>query len=137
MYGIIEQFAKNTEPINAHAMQHRIINLQYLKELSMGDAEFEHAIIRQFIVQVPEELELLKDAIAKANLQRIKSLAHGMKSSIAYLGLGERLNPCLQRMETDAVLNNPHPHFHEDYATLLQVCNEALAEAKQLQLHSA
>jgi HPt (histidine-containing phosphotransfer) domain-containing protein len=108
-----------------------------LKELSMGDAEFEQAIIRQFIVQVPEELELLKDAIDKSNLQRIKSLAHGMKSSIAYLGLGERLNPCLQRMETEAVLNNPDPHFNEDFAQLAQVCNQALAEAKQLQLHSA
>jgi HPt (histidine-containing phosphotransfer) domain-containing protein len=109
-----------------------MINLQYLQELSMGDADFEHAIIRQFIVQVPEELDLLQEAIAAKQYLKIKSIAHGMKSSVAYMGLTEKLNPFLQRMETEAVLQPETPHFEADYEQVKAICQQALAEAKAL-----
>jgi CheY-like chemotaxis protein len=128
LYSMIEQYARasSSEPAET------VINLQYLRELSMGDAEFEHAIIRQFIVQMPEELELLEDAIAARRFPKIKGIAHGMKSSVAYMGLTEKLNPYLQRMETEAVLQPEAPHFEEDFAQVKIICDQALAEAKLL-----
>ena len=127
LYTIIEQYAQT---VSAHA--EAIINLEYLQELSMGDADFEHAIIRQFIVQVPEELELLQDAIACKQFSKIKGIAHGMKSSVSYMGLTEKLYPFLQRLESEAVLQPPAPHYQEDLEQVKIICLQALAEAKQL-----
>ncbi|MDQ3683601.1 MAG: Hpt domain-containing protein [Bacteroidota bacterium] len=110
----------------------KLIDLNYLKALSINDTEFEQAIIRQFIVQVPEELEWLKEAIDKKNLKRIKSLAHGMKSSIAYLGLTERLHSSLHRMEVEAISNLEGTHFEEDFDQVKKICEQAVHEAKQL-----
>jgi HPt (histidine-containing phosphotransfer) domain-containing protein len=101
------------------------INLDYLKELSGGDTEFENTIIRQFIVQVPEELELLKEAIAVRNNQKIKSIAHGMKSSVSYLGLSDIVYQNLHRMEVEAVKDEADNHFDEDYEIISSVCNQA------------
>jgi len=131
LYAMIEQYANATAPAAATNGE-PVINLQYLRELSMGDAEFEHAIIRQFIVQVPEELEVLNEAILSRRFIKIKSIAHGMKSSVAYMGLSEKLNHYLQRMETEAVLQPESAHFEEDFEQIKCICNQALAEARLL-----
>jgi CheY-like chemotaxis protein len=110
----------------------QVIDLAYLKELSFGDPEFENAIIRQFIVQVPDELKLLQEAIQHRDYPLIKSLAHGMKSSVAYLGLSEQLFPPLQRMEEEAVTNNENGHYEEDFSTVQETCDQAVKEARQL-----
>ena len=136
LYGIIEQYNAPEFPEHTQPRPDNIINLKYLRELSMGDAEFEHAIIRQFIVQVPEELELLREAIRQNNMVQVKSVAHGMKSSVAYMGLTDRLHPSLQRLESEAVMNSP-VHFEEDFSTVEATCQQALAEAKQLQVYAA
>ncbi len=110
----------------------KLIDLSYLKALSLNDTEFEHAIIRQFIVQVPEELESLKEAIDKKNQKRIKSLAHGIKSSIAYLGLSERLHSSLHRIEVEAISSAEATHFEEDFEQVKKVCEVAVQEARRL-----
>jgi HPt (histidine-containing phosphotransfer) domain-containing protein len=109
----------------------KIIDLNYLKELSFNDIAFEHAIIRQFILQVPEELELLQDAIHKKNLESIKTLAHSLKSSIAYLGLTDRLHSSLDRIEAEAFNNVVNPHFNEDFDEVEKICRQAVQEAQQ------
>jgi HPt (histidine-containing phosphotransfer) domain-containing protein len=110
----------------------KLIDLNYLKELSLNDIEFEQAIIRQFIVQVPEELQWLKEAIDKKELKKIKSLVHGMKSSIAYLGLTEILHSSLHRIEAEATINAEATHFEEDFDQVKKVCEQAVQEARQL-----
>ena len=110
----------------------KIIDLNYLKELSLNDTAFEHAIIRQFIVQVPEELQLMNEAIDVKNLEAIKSLAHSLKSSIAYLGLTDRLYQFLHRMEIEAFGNETSPHFKEDFDQVKKVCGQAVKEAGEL-----
>jgi HPt (histidine-containing phosphotransfer) domain-containing protein len=109
----------------------KLIDLNYLKQLSFNDTAFEHAVIRQFILQVPEELELLKEAIHKKNLRTIKSIAHSLKSSIAYLGLTDRLYTSLDRIEAEAASNTINPHFNEDFEQVEKVCRQAVQEAIQ------
>lgn len=130
LYSILQNYhpgaGVKAEPSN------QVINLDYLKELSQGDTEFENAIVRQFIVQVPEEIALLQEAVSIENRQQIKSIAHGMKSSVAYLGLTEQLTPLLHRMEVEAVSNiNPH-HFAEDLQEIKRVCEQAVVEARTI-----
>ncbi|MCW3074348.1 MAG: hypothetical protein JWP69_1417 [Flaviaesturariibacter sp.] len=129
LYAILQSYCGPAEEIAAGA---QVISLNYLKELSLGDTEFENAIIRQFIVQVPEEINLLHEAVQAKNRQQIKSIAHGMKSSVAYLGLTDRLNPNLHRMEMEAVSGAADGHFEEDFEEVKTVCEQAVVEAKQL-----
>jgi CheY-like chemotaxis protein len=132
LYHLIQKY---TQPMLMQPAAESVIDLHYLKDLSKGDTEFEIAIIRQFILQVPEELELLQEAIDKRNMLKIKSLAHGMKSSVGYLGLSGRLQPALERMETEAINNAAEDHFQEDFNTIKQVCDMAITEAKKLTGH--
>ena len=129
LFSILRQHA--TEATEAPNGAH-VINLAYLKELSFGDPEFENAIIRQFIVQVPDELKLLQEAINHRDYPLIKSLAHGMKSSVAYLGLADQLFPPLQRMEEEAVSANEQGHYEADFRTVQETCDQAVKEARQL-----
>lgn len=136
LFAILKQYARPYEQAGekkaAEAPQTELIDLAYLKELSMGDPEFENAIIRQFIVQVPDELTLLQEAISFNNFQRVKSLAHSMKSTVAYLGLADKLHPALQRMEAEAVAAKEDHHFQEDFQLVKSICEKAIQEARQL-----
>lgn len=136
LYQIIQQYTENNEMTSQASDAKKIVCLDYLRELSMGDAEFEQAIMRQFVVQIPEELELLKEAIQVRNKQQIKSIAHGLKSSVAYVGLNDTLHPHLHRMESEAVLDVPDNHFEEDCKRVEEVCSLAVAETQQLLAHS-
>jgi signal transduction histidine kinase/CheY-like chemotaxis protein len=129
LYQILKQY---TEGRTVDTGPEGMIDLQYLRDLSGGDAEFEQAIIRQFIVQVPEELQHLREAVDKRNLLHIKNLSHGMKSSVAYMGLTEKLHPYLQRMESEAVDDVENDHFEEDLTEVEAVCEQAVREARQL-----
>jgi CheY-like chemotaxis protein len=128
LYRVIQQYSKNIKQNS----ETRLIDLNYLKDLSNGDTEFEQTIISQFIVQVPEELQLLKEAIDKKDLRNIKALAHGMKSSVGYLGLDNKIYPALQRMESEAVNCATDAHFHEDYEQVNLLCCQAVDEACKL-----
>ncbi|MDB5253658.1 MAG: hypothetical protein JWP27_2827 [Flaviaesturariibacter sp.] len=129
LYSILQSYCGDEEMV---AETEQVISLDYLRELSLGDSEFENAIIRQFIVQVPEEISLLQEAVLAVNRQQIKSIAHGMKSSVAYLGLTDRLSHNLHRMEMEAVSNADETHFEEDFSEVKSVCEQAVVEARQL-----
>lgn len=131
LYGIIERYAQKGEAAGTNANE-PLVDLTYLKELSLGDAEFENAIIRQFVVQVPEEWALLQEAVQKLNFQQIKSVAHSMKSSVAYMGLADKLHPVLQRMEAAAAAAEAQHPFADDYREVKAVCERAVDEARQL-----
>jgi signal transduction histidine kinase/CheY-like chemotaxis protein len=136
LYGILQHYCQKMETAGTAAPA-SVVDLGYLHELSLGDTEFENAIVRQFIVQVPEELNLLQEAVEADNRLQIKSIAHGMKSSVAYLGLTERLSPLLHRMEVEAVANNGSDHFREDYQEVRKVCEQAVTEARGLLTNTA
>ena len=135
LYRIIQQYAGDTTlAINKekNGVFKSVISLHYLKELSMGDTVFEQAIMQQFITQIPDELEQLNEAIKSNDHIKIKSIAHGLKSSVAYLGLHEMLHPHLHRLEVESVSKVAENHFSEDWSTVEDVCNRAITETRQM-----
>jgi response regulator RpfG family c-di-GMP phosphodiesterase len=130
LYQILQQYSKTHTIENGEA--NGIVDLSYLKDISMGDQEFEQMIIQQFMIQVPQELNQMKRAINSLDFEQIKSLAHGMKSSVSYMGLNDRLHPILHRMENEAINKDHSPHFEEDFLEVQRVCNLAILEAKKL-----
>ncbi len=109
-----------------------IIDLDYLNELSKGDKNFEAEMIRQFIVQVPEEINSLKSFITEKNYDAVKSAAHGLKSSVSFVGLTSKLQPVLDQIERHASSKNGADEIQRNFEELQQVCANAVEEAKLL-----
>jgi len=64
-----------------------VIDLAYIEDISAGNKTFKKEMIEQFLQQVPNELEQLEKAIEEKNLIAINSIAHGMKTSVSFMGL--------------------------------------------------
>lgn len=63
------------------------INLTYLKEFSQGDLYFEKELLLDSSQDVNEQMLLLESSIAKKELNRIKSIAHSLKSLMSIIGI--------------------------------------------------
>lgn len=125
LYNMIGRHAQNlTQETNG---VYSTINLEYLAELSGGDKVFERQILEQFVVQMPEELQQLEEAISNRVFDTIKQTAHSLKSTVGYIGLSEDLHPYLDRIEKDAIKADG-ANFSDDFAVVKDQCLLAKAE---------
>jgi signal transduction histidine kinase/CheY-like chemotaxis protein len=109
-----------------------VIDLDYLNELSKGDKNFEAEMIRQFIIQVPEEIKSLGSFIRKKDFAAVKSAAHGLKSSVSFVGLSAKLHPVLEQIEKYASSGNALGEIQQNFDQLQTICNQAVEEAQSL-----
>jgi HPt (histidine-containing phosphotransfer) domain-containing protein len=107
------------------------IRLDYLRQLSGNDKEFEKEILNQFAKQAPAELEQLEQSIIKNDFDLVRRTAHSLKSTVGYVGLAEELHPYLEQMEKDAVIQNEN-HFKSNFEQIKLKCEQALVEVKSL-----
>ncbi|MFT3750605.1 MAG: response regulator [Agriterribacter sp.] len=139
LYSMIARFINSNEHKKAstHApAQTRIslnayntINLQYMREISMGNTEYEKAVTEQFIEIIPGDLETLKQCWQTGNTAELKQTAHNMKTSVSVMGLTDTLQPYLDPLEHEALTE---ASFQQYYTSLENICMKALAEAKKL-----
>jgi signal transduction histidine kinase/DNA-binding response OmpR family regulator len=129
LYNIIARHAQHHSDLNND--HHIQINLEYLHQLSGNDSDFERQILEQFQMQMPEELNLLKHAIQHRDFDKIRRVAHTMKSTVGYVGLSDELTPALSEIE-----NVEHLHdnsvLDEHYNFISVKCFEALEGVKRL-----
>lgn len=128
LYNII---ARNAQHVSDPATSFKHIRLAYLQELSGNDKEFQREILKQFLVQVPEELFLLEQSINERNFDVVRRTAHSMKSTVGYAGLADALHPVLDRMEYDATKNNAED-FERQFMLVKEKCNHSMIEVKSL-----
>lgn len=105
----------------------KYVNLEYLHELSGNDSDFEKVMMEQFVLQTPEELQALENAIGSNDLLSAKKVAHSLKSTVSYMGLATELHPPLESIEKAAGTGDPagvQSHFNH----IKQVTNEAVKE---------
>jgi signal transduction histidine kinase/CheY-like chemotaxis protein len=81
--------------------EYKYINLQYMKEISAGNLQYEKSVTEQFIEAIPNEIELLENAFAAKDFTALKQIAHNMKTSISIMGLTEILASYLNKIEYD------------------------------------
>jgi signal transduction histidine kinase/CheY-like chemotaxis protein len=128
LYNIIARNAQYPfEPENANIA----IDLNYLHALSGNDSEFEREILNQFIVQLPEELSRLLAAIEERDYNRIKQIAHSLKSTIGYIGFSDELGPILERIEQSSLIKDDKS-IHDDFIQVNNKCHYALSGVQQL-----
>ncbi len=107
------------------------VNLDYLSQLSGGDKTFERQILEQFLVQMPEEVQQLEEAVQNKDFEQVKQTAHSLKSTVGYVGLSEELHPFLDRIEKDAV-KKTETNFAVDLDYVKVQCFSAKEEIESL-----
>lgn len=141
LHRMIQVFTGNAERLVVHhtPVYHKehnahLISLQYLQTLSKGNNTFERTMLQQFVAQLPEDLAVLKDAISTGDVPAIRRAAHSIKTTIAFIGLEQRLYPLLEPMEElDADEFDP-ARTAAQFDTLKQLCMQAVQEAMEMMI---
>ncbi len=81
-------------------------NLNYLKEISSGDIDFEKDIINTFLKNIPEEMEQLANAIKEKNIEKTHHYSHKMKPSLQVLQVSCAENLKLIETESKSEIKN-------------------------------
>lgn len=137
----IGRFFKENEPVsppkgvfsakNGSPDSGRLLHLKYLLDLSKGRRAFVGEMLEMFQTQAPLELVALHEAVENLDFEKIRAVAHGMKSSAAYIGVHETGIAALEKMEKLALENAPLAALKKQESVLknliLQVMNEAAA----------
>jgi PAS domain S-box-containing protein len=76
------------------------VNMNYLKELSAGNSDFEMEMIQLFLKQIPEELQNIEHAIEFNDIQKLRDLCHKVKSSFDIFGL-QKISDLLGQLSID------------------------------------
>ena len=103
------------------------INLKYMKEVSLGNHEYEKLITEQFIEAIPAELNEIRAAWHNQDIYQLRHLAHNMKTSISVMQLNEMMQPSLEALENE---NLTETTFHKNFSSLEFIGRAALEEAK-------
>ena len=62
------------------------INLNYLDEMSYGDAELKKTMLDMLFEEVPVELEKMRRLTDEQQWEELSSVSHKMKSTVAFVG---------------------------------------------------
>ncbi|MBI1343618.1 MAG: response regulator [Terrimonas sp.] len=120
---------ENENPTGNPSGKYKIIDLAYMKEVSQGDMEYERTVIRQFLELVPGDIKALKQALEHKDFNTLRKIAHDLKTSISILGLTNKLDDFLDKIESAQPAD---PNLPEIVNTIEKVCLSAFDEAALL-----
>lgn len=104
----------------------KVIDLDYMREISNGDAVYEKLVTEQFLHLMPRELEALSAAAGRHDPIEIRRIAHGIKTTISIMGLNALLDEPLDVLESGTAGTK---EMAGPVAQVLNICKEALGEA--------
>ncbi|MGN7884910.1 ATP-binding protein [Dyadobacter sp. 22481] len=122
-------FTSYTTPTSADGSPEnafKVIDLNYMREISNGDTIYEKLVTEQFLHLMPRELEALSAAAGKRDPGEIRRIAHGIKTTISIMGLNALLDEPLDILESETTVATD---FAAPVEQVLTICKEALGEA--------
>jgi CheY-like chemotaxis protein/two-component sensor histidine kinase len=136
LYKLITQFTLlNTAPgslkekaAGLAAGRYKYIDLQYMKEVSGGNREYEKTVTEQFIEAIPGDLLLLEKAWQGKHLSDLRQLAHDMRTTVSVMALNNVLEPHLDALEYE---NLNEAAFIKQFQSIKSICETSVEEAKQ------
>lgn len=128
--GFIQQEQLHSLPVNSKVPVstpgYKYINLQYMREVSNGNTEYEKTVTGQFLEAIPEDLQALEKALGQKDFAQLSQIAHNMKTSVSVMGLNDLLQPYLDEIE----YSKPgETSLHQKIAALRNICFSAMEEA--------
>lgn len=107
-------------------LPYQYIDLTYMMAISKGNKAYEQKVTKQFINNVPKELQLLSDAYALQDMRQVNQIAHNLKTTVSIMGLTEILLPMLDTLEYATIANDDAVVA---MTTLQEITQYALQEA--------
>ncbi len=114
---------------NIPVLNGELLNLDYLKEVSGGNTEFEKTMIKQFLKQAPGELESMKEAFNKNNYPELTHFAHNFKTTVSFMGLANSLKDYLDYIEINAGIQKLNNTIKEKIMFINDICQKSFREA--------
>ncbi|HMO62779.1 MAG TPA: ATP-binding protein [Ferruginibacter sp.] len=126
LYQLIKQYTNTLQNTNASA-SFQYINLAYLQEVSNGNKSYEQEIATDFIDILPQQLETMQAQLAQKKYTDLKKTAHNIKTTIAIMGLTDKLTPILDALEYSA---DSDELISQKISSLKNICDMAVAETR-------
>ena len=103
LYNVLLNFLQN-EPLAKNVISSaksftQVIDFTEVEKISGGNKLFVKELADIFVSQIQTELSELEEALLNADFKKLKSTAHSMKSTVAYMGLIEKLEEPLSFIE--------------------------------------
>ncbi len=117
--------------INQQPVQNTLIDLRYLREVSVRDAQYERLVTQQFLEMLPADLLSMRYAYLKSDPQ-YRKIAHDLKTTISVMGLNPLMDQWLEEIEQG--IEDPQ-RFYVCYHQLKEISKLAVEEATDF-LHS-
>jgi len=135
LYQLLVKLGKNTTADTFTTMgtfspaskNYQTIQLDYMREVSLGNTEYEKAVTGQFLEAIPVVLAQLEDAYAQQQYTLVSTLAHNMRTSVSVMGLLPKLSPLLDELEHQQQDKHSFTRILEQ---LKEICRRAMEEAK-------
>ncbi len=74
----------------------RLVNFDFLKGFSGNDSAFMREVIEIYIDETPQYLEALHLAVQRQDWAKVGEVAHSLKSSVRFMGMGSVTEQVLQ-----------------------------------------
>ncbi len=116
-----------SRPLKSGKIGHKILNFNYLQDLSKGNESFVKSMLAQFVEQMPQEISELEKAISLKDFPLVKATAHNMKTTVAFVGLDETLHPLLDSIE-NAAFKQDALTIHQTFKKVRTLCEQATKE---------
>ncbi len=104
-----------------------VCDLKYLNDLMGGKKHLVKGVLDVFLIQIPEELQCINEAVTKINYAVIKGYAHTMKSTVSIMGIS-CLTDILQEMEDLSASSTDIENIIMLNQKLNLICNKAIEE---------
>lgn len=114
-----------TKPTNGSAYHY--INLDYMRDVSLGNTDYEKIITEQFIEIIPNDLLSIQQAWKDKDINTLRHLVHNLKTSVSVMGLNEALQDTLDVLEYEDL---DEARFKKLFSFLESVCKASLEESK-------
>lgn len=105
----------------------KLINLDYLNEVSAGDDQLIHDLVDMFFVQIPEYQKSMHELYEKKDWYNLGRMAHKAKSAVLMVGLSE-LAKELKKLEENAKEGRNINEYQEIIAKFVRESDIALKE---------
>lgn len=106
----------------------KLLNIEYLQEISGGDTSFCHEILEIFISRIPEDLKELHKFVHNELFDDVAFKAHAMRSAMSSMR-AEKCREILTELEKAARAQEKQI-VEETFLEVRRLCIEAVDEAK-------
>lgn len=113
-----------SNPVLQRGFEH--IDLSYMTEVGNGNIEYERSVTAEFLDLMPKELDSIRNAWSCKDTGKLRKIAHNMKTTVSVMGLTEKLQPFLDKLEYDELNDGSFTYL---YGNLESICQKALEEA--------